>query len=75
MEERKMKVVKLVARESIEGIKDDTGLRALNGYYESNVEEFQDEVEDRDIVETLCEKYYEEYKHLFSPKFELEFLN
>ena len=67
-----MKLVKLIVRESIEGIKDDTGLRALNGYYESNVEEFQDEVGEQYIIETLGKKYYEEYKHLLSPKFELE---
>ena len=69
-----MKLAKLIVRESIEGIKDDTGLRALNGYYESNVEEFQNEVDKQYISEILRKKYYEEYKHLLSPKFDLEII-
>lgn len=69
-----MTLVKLIVRESIEGLTNDIGLRVLDGYYESNIEEFQDEVDERYIIEILFNKYYEEYKKLFNPKFELKYV-
>lgn len=69
-----MKQVKFIARESIKGITNDEGLKFLDGYYESNAIEVPDEADLHYVFEILSSQFYEEYKHLFNPNFELKYV-
>lgn len=66
-----MKKLKLIIRDTIEGVTSDKDLRSLNGYFESTVVEFPDEASNNYTFETLYGQLAEECKHILKPGFEL----
>lgn len=66
-----MKKAKIVVRENIIGIKDDIGLYALNGYYESPTIEFKDTLSNDEMLADLEKLYKTEYADLLVDSTEL----
>lgn len=70
-----MQKARIIVREQIIGIKNDFGLRALNGIYESPFECFKDSTSGYRILSVLVHKYKKTYKHLNYSTIHLDFAN
>lgn len=67
-----MRYFKIVGRADINGVCDDIGLKALDGYFESDYEPFDDEMTHEDVAKYLCNKYEDQLTRIRSNKAVLE---
>ena len=67
-----MKYYKIVGRADIKGVSDDDGLKALDGYFESEFEPFDDNTPIAEVADYLCDKYSEQLSQIRSSSMTIE---
>lgn len=66
-----MILAKIIARDTIIGINDDFGLKALDGYFESPVCEFKNDCSIEELAYKLIDSFESEINKLYDPRLQL----
>lgn len=69
-----MILAKIIARDTIIGINDDFGLKALDGYFESPACEFKNDCSIEELADTLIDSFENEINKLFNPILQLVYI-